>query len=298
MFELLAIPTPSQQAQWTLDLLRNLEWHRFQELVGRLLHRAGFLPEVAWVRPDGATALTLVHPARPRQLEAVVQCPPWQSQEVDLTALHDLHQVVVEEGAQRGIYVTPGSFREEARGFARLKPIELVDGRDLLGTLQRMTSEERDYLLRMTTFGPYAIPSCPSCARKMELVDDGFLGQRQRDLIFRDNRFESGSVDCRHLMVKEGAEVVFMKSVTATSMLVQGKVTGNFVINGRLHIPTGGIVGGLVSARAIQLDPGGTLEAEARILNEIELAHIRPMPAAQVWRCPSYPKCRSTLPLR
>lgn len=300
MFELLAISPPSQQAQWSLDLLGHLEWHRFQELVARLLHRAGYLPEVASIRPDGGTTLTLMHPSRPQRLEAVVQCPPWLLQDIDVHALHDLHHLVLNEGALRGIYVTPGSFREEARVFARQYPLELVDGGALLGSLLRMSGEERDYFLRMTTLGPYLIPSCPSCAKKMELADDSPAGRgkRPKDLVFKDSRFENEEIECRSLTVREHAEIVFLKSVTATAMLVHGKVTGNFVINGRLHIPTGGVVSGLVSARAIQLDPGGTLEAEARILNATELAHIRPMPVPQVWRCPAYPKCRATLPVR
>jgi len=189
---------------------------------------------------------------------------------------------------------------EDARAFARLRPLELVDGRDVLATLQGMTADEQDFYWRMTTCGSYLSPSCPSCVRKMELVDESLVkqGRRQKDLVFKDRHFEKGEIDCRSLNVREMAEVVFMKSVTTTSMLVHGKVTGNFVVNGRLHIPTGGTVSGLVSARAIQLDPGGNLEAEARILNEAELAHIRQMPMNKVWRCPAFPRCRASLEAR
>ena len=297
----LSTPGPRlREACWSLALLADLDWYHFQELVGRLLHRAGFLPEVAWVRPDGGTALTLIHPSRPRRLEAVVQCAPWLHHEIVPDALQALQEVVLDEGAQRGIFVTPGVFHEEARAFARMKPLELVDGSDLLTTLQRMAHEERSYFLRMATVGPYMFPSCPSCTVKMRLIDDSAaaMGQRQLDLIYKDRKFESREIDCRNLTLKKGAEITFMKGVTADHMIVHGKATGNIVVNGRLHVTPGGCVSGLVSARAIQLDPGGTLEAEARILNEVELVHLRPMPVHQFWRCANHPKCRVTLPVR
>ena len=300
MLHLNALPSLEKAAHWSLDLLAHLDWHAFQELVGRLLHRAGFSPEVAWIRLDGGTALTLIHPTRPGRLEAVVQCAPWFPQEIDAASLQALYEVVIDEGAQRGIFVTPGVFRKEARAFAFQKPLELVDGSDLLGTLNRLSEEERSYFLRMATMGPYMIPSCPSCTVKMRLIDDSAaaLGQRRPDVLYKDRRFESDEIDCGTLTLKKAAEVTFMKSVTADFMTVHGRATGNIVVNGRLHIAAGGCVSGLISARSIQLDPGGSLEAEARILNATELAHLRIVPVHQNWHCANYPKCRVTLPLR
>mgnify|MGYP000226282083 CR=1 FL=1 len=300
MFDVLAPKERLQAACWSLDLLNQLDWHGFQELVSRLLQRSGYLPEVAWTRPDGGTALTLMHPARSNRLEAIVQCPPWQHHEIDAVMIRDLQQLVVREGAQRGIYMTPGTFTAEARAFARLKPLELVDGSDLLLSFQRLPDEERTELLRMITVGPFMVPSCPSCLRKMELIEDAAAasGQRERDLVYKSSTSEASVVDCRSLTLRKKADVVFLKGVTAGAMTVHGKATGNIVVNGRLHVAAGGSVSGLVSARAIQLDPGGTLEAEARILNESEIAHFQPLPTQQIWRCSAYPKCRDSLPVR
>ena len=300
MFDVLAPKERLQAACWSLDLLNQLDWHGFQELVSRLLQRSGYLPEVAWTRPDGGTALTLMHPARSNRLEAIVQCPPWQHHEIDAVMIRDLQQLVVREGAQRGIYMTPGTFTAEARAFARLKPLELVDGSDLLLSFQRLPDEERTELLRMITVGPFMVPSCPSCLRKMELIEDAAAasGQRERDLVYKSSTSEASEVDCRSLTLRKKADVVFLKGVTAGAMTVHGKATGNIVVNGRLHVAAGGSVSGLVSARAIQLDPGGTLEAEARILNESEIAHFQPLPTQQIWRCSAYPKCRDSLPVR
>lgn len=300
MFELLPSPDPAREAQWSLELLSHLEWHRFQELVARLLHRVGYQVELAWVRPDGGTGFTLVQPMRPGQLEAVVQCAPWAAADIEPGALQQLQEAAAREGAVRGIFVTPGLYTPAARAFAQGKPLELVDGSDLLRTFYQMGEEERSYFLRLTTVGPYMIPTCPSCMRKMEMIDDcaAAKGQQTRDVVYKNRRFESSDVDCRSLILKKNADVVFMKSVTTRAMTVYGRATGNIVVNGQLHVARGGCVSGLVSARAIKLDPGGSLEAEARILNEAGLPHLRHMPVNQIWRCPGYPKCRATLPLR
>jgi hypothetical protein len=292
MFNLLAPKECLPEACWSLDLLSRLDWLGFQELVSHLLQRSGYLPEVAWTRPDGGTALTLMHPARSNRLEAIVQCPPWQSHEIDAAMIRDLYQVVVREGAQRGIYLTPGTFTAEARAFARLKPLELVDGSDVVLSFQRLPDEERTELLSMITAVLYSVPSCPSCLRKMERIEDAAVasGQRERDLVYKSSTSEATEVDCRSLTLRKKADVVFLKGLTAGAMTV--------VVNGRLHVAAGGSVSGLVSARAIQLDPGGTLEAEARILNESEIAHFQPLPPQQVWRCSVFPKCRDTLPVR
>lgn len=291
---------PPQEAQWTLELLGQLDWHRFQELVSRLLHRAGYLPETGWIRTDGSTALTLVNPTRPNRLEAVVQCAPWIVHDTTAAALQELYLGVQMEQAKRGIFVTPGIFKDDAREFAHAKSMELVDGTDLLHTLLRMPADERSWFLAMTTVGPYMIPSCPTCLRKLELVDDSAArgDKRHKQLTYKDKRVEGNAIDCRSLVFRKNADVSFLKNVTTGSMTVHGQATGNFVVNGRLHITSGGCVSGLVSARGIQLDPGGTLEAEARILKEAELHHLRQMPVTQLWRCPRFPKCRATLPVR
>jgi hypothetical protein len=56
-------------------------------------------------------------------------------------------------------------------------------------------------------------------------------------------------------------------------------------------------VSGLVAARSIKLEPGGRLDAEARILNEQEIRPVREQPKQFLWKC-SHGRCRGTLPVR
>ncbi len=299
MLNVIAPSESAPAADWSLELLRSLDWHRFQELACRLLHRSGFLPEVSWIRPDGASGLYLLRPERPGYLEGIVHCSAWADQEIDAGAIKALHQALKDTGAPRGIFATPGTYREEARSFVGLKPLELVDGPDLLRTIDLFPPQERSVFLRMTTAGACTTPTCPACLKPMELIDDSAaLSQREEDMVYKNKRSEGSEIDCRSLTLRKGAEIVFMKNVTAGGMTVHGKATGNIVVNGRLHVAAGGCVSGIVSARAIQLDPGGTMEAEARILNEADLTHLRPVPVVQSWRCSAHPACRGTLPVR
>lgn len=300
MLEYAAPADPSSPRQWSLEVLERLDWWQFQELICRLMHRAGFWPEVDWVRPDGAAGMTLQSPWRlGKELEAVVQCAPWGGREVGAAAVRHLWEVVKSAQAPRGLSITAGRFSGEAREVARGKPLELVDGRDVLWALQQMAPDERQFYLGMSTVGAWKVPSCPACLLKMEWVEESAVNTtgRKRDLVFNDRRTERGDLVCRSLTVGKRAEVTFLKEVTALRMTVHGRASGNFVVDGSLRITAGGRLSGLVSARSIQLEAGGSLEAEARILSGPALSAVHPLPVQHVWKCPDWPHCAVILPM-
>lgn len=301
MIERLPSPQPAAEAAlWSLPLLRQLDWKRLQELVTLLLHRTGFTAEIAWIRPDGGVVLSVTNPLKGARVDALVQTPPWALPNVDSTALKELYNSVLQEGASRGIFITAGEFSDEARSFAQMRPIELLDGHALLRTIQKMPDEEQSYHLRMATVGPYTVPTCPACGRKLEIQNDTEHdpNAQVKDMTFRDRQMVNTEVSCRTLTVKSGADVQFLKAVWAQEMVINGRAHGNVTVQGKLTVGKGGVLSGLLAARAISLQEGGVLEAEARILNADEIQPVRLLPVPQVWRCPGWPKCRGKLPLR
>lgn len=286
---------------WGLETLWRMDWKRFQEVVSLVLARGGFTSEVAWVRPDGTTVLSVVPRQARKGGESLVQCAGWNHYEVGAPSLLEFYKSVVNEGVSRGIYVTPGKFDQNAIIFARSKNLELIDGAEFLRTIERMTVEEQQMYRRMALVGPWDVPSCPSCATKLQLIEVAFpSGQAQKDLadiVFKTDQRASSMVYCRHLVVKPGVEVLFLKGVEAESMEVAGRVMGNLVCRGKLVVKAGACVSGLVAARSISLEAGGLLEAEARILNEAEIQSVRPQPKQFLWKCPQI-RCRGTLPVR
>ena len=295
-----SLQPPVTEARWNLALLRQLDWKRMQELVSLLLHRAGFVAEIAWVRPDGGVALTVTHPLKGRRLDALVQCPAWAAMNVDSTPLQALYDSVLQHGASRGIFITAGEFSQEARAFVRMRPLELIDGHGLLRTILRMPEDEQAYHLRMITVGPHTVPTCPACMKKLELRYDSEQepNAHGKDLTFRDRQSVGTEILCRTLTVKAGADVQFMRAVRAQDMVVNGRAHGNITVQGKLTVGKGGVLSGLVAARTVAMQEGGVLEAEARVLNADEIQPVRTLPSQQIWRCPGWPKCRGQLPLR
>jgi hypothetical protein len=288
-----------QQANWSTDLLRRMDWKRFQELAALLLSRAGFRAEIAWTRPDGATVFSVAGQGLRRQMQALVQCAGWNEFHVEGNHVAEFYRACRREQAPRGIYITPGQFDANAQLFARGKEIDLIDGQAFLGAISRMSAEEQAYYHRLATVGAWDVPSCPSCGVKLELRDAPQLlppTPEPEDLVYRNRVLVNNDVQCASITVKPGADVLFMKSVTTESMVVEGRVMGNIVCHGKLTVAAGGMVSGLIAARTINLAPGGILEAEARILNKVSPVELAPIP--QLWSCPRQPNCRLTLPLR
>ena len=56
---------------------------------------------------------------------------------VDVSAVRDLYGAIINEGATKGILVTTSHHGPDAYGFAKDKPITLLNGEELLGLLQK-----------------------------------------------------------------------------------------------------------------------------------------------------------------
>ena len=56
---------------------------------------------------------------------------------VDVSAVRDLYGAIINEGATKGILVTTSHYGPDAYGFAKDKPITLLNGGELLGLLQK-----------------------------------------------------------------------------------------------------------------------------------------------------------------
>ncbi len=291
---------PIERARFSVPLLRQMDWKKLQELVTVMLTRAGFQTEIAYVRPDAAFALTVMHPSKGTRTDAFVQCPPWGNLSVDLNMVKELFNAVLAEGASRGIFITPGEFSDEARTFAAMRPLELIDGQSMLRSLLKMGEDEQEYYLKMATIGQYTVPSCPACSTRMELREDTTAeeGDGKRDVVLQGRQVINHEVVCRSLLIKPMADVQFMKPVFAQEVMVQGRATGNVTVQGKLTVANGGILSGLVAAKTISMDEGGELEAEARILRSGEVIPVYEMPVQQVWRCGTWPRCKGQLPLR
>ena len=131
-------------AQWTPELLRRLEWRRFEELCAAYFEAQG---------SGGAAVL--------------VQCRPWSAHGVGIAPVRALHGAMASGSVAEGVLLTPGKFTQEARAFAGKEKIRLIDGAEFLARIAALLPEKAFALLELATRGDFLTPTCPSCAIKM-----------------------------------------------------------------------------------------------------------------------------------
>jgi cytoskeletal protein CcmA (bactofilin family) len=291
---------------WSVPLLHEMNWSRFRELIRSLVHQQGFQTTILSEQPDGGIIYGLTPKGRGAEMTAILQCPSWRSDEIDLAQVSALDAMVRHHGVRRGLLVTSGHVTMEARSFARQKPVELVDGWELLDWVAGLPEDLQAEYLKLSTVGDYRAPACPSCGGRMVMEtsqSDEDVPRMMGNLVVRESRFISWPVRCRALVVKAGVEVHFRRGVVAESIEVYGRAVGEMLCTGLLTVGSEGVVAGGVACRRVSLAPGGSLEGEAVILKDGEWA---PEALAgewfrqpnRVWRCTSFGVCQMTLEAR
>ena len=130
--------------KWTPELLKHLEWRRFEELCTAYFQAAG----------TGSASV-------------IVHCKPWDAYRVGIKPVRELHGAMAAAGAAAGVLVTAGRFTQEAENFAAQQNIELIDGASLLERLSALVPEKAAALLKLATQGDFLTPTCPACEIKM-----------------------------------------------------------------------------------------------------------------------------------
>lgn len=152
--------------RFTLDILNEIEWRRFEMLVEGLFRAEGKTAARLRAGADGGIDLVLRDsPEGP--VTGIVQCKSWKTYSVGVKPVRELFGVMHAEGAPYGHFITSGRFTIEAKEFAKYKPLALIDGPALLIRLNAIEETERNILFQETTSGDYSTPTCPSCDIRM-----------------------------------------------------------------------------------------------------------------------------------
>lgn len=155
--------------------VKSLKWLEFERLVGEALRRDGFqVAEQGGAAPDGGVDLV----ARKDGKRFFVQCKQWRTQQVGVAVVRELHGVVKANWADGGIVVTGGKFTREAREFAELCHMKLIDGEMLEKFIGRVAETSPP---TATTVTAPSAPVCPRCGAEMverNAKQGKFAGQR------------------------------------------------------------------------------------------------------------------------
>jgi restriction system protein len=145
--------------QESIDSIRNLGWRAFEELVGEAYRRQGYsVSENPGTGPDGGIDLFL----RKDGELTIVQCKQWRANKVGVEKVRELYGVHVSENAGTSILITSGFLTQEAKNFAADKPIDLVEGPQLLDLIKNVQPTNTK-----TTSKPNSSVVCPECGSEM-----------------------------------------------------------------------------------------------------------------------------------
>jgi restriction system protein len=161
---------PSRPLAWSLELLQQIEWKRFEELVAAYLREAGYRVDTTRCGADGGVDAKVY---KGDDLIAIAQCKAWNSRPVGVKPVRELLGVMAHERVGSGLFFATGDFTAEAIAFAQANPLTLVTGRELLANIAKQPAEAQARLLACATEGDYRTPTCPSCGIKMVERDGG-----------------------------------------------------------------------------------------------------------------------------
>jgi restriction system protein len=156
---------PVGTKSWSLELLRLLEWKRFEQVCAAYFEALGFRARLAPPGPDGGVDIHLYLTDSPTA-SIVVQCKAWQGR-VGVEKIRALYGVMAADKVSEGIFATTGLYSADAKAFAAGKNIHLIDGDDFLRKLRALPDDKQAAILQLAVWEDFTTPTCPSCGIKM-----------------------------------------------------------------------------------------------------------------------------------
>lgn len=155
--------------EWSIDVIRDIEWKRFEDVCQRFYESKGIKSETTALGPDGGIDIRLYQDDT-GQATSIVQCKAWGDRYVGVKPVRELLGVMTHEKIAKAFFMTSGRFTEDAKAIAKSNRITLLDGEMLLAMFKRLPESEQKHLLEFATGGDYKTPTCPSCGIKMKRV--------------------------------------------------------------------------------------------------------------------------------
>lgn len=122
------------KSQTSLSSLLNLSWRAFEEVIGETYRRQGYhITENIGPGSDGGIDLVATKEGE----TVLIQCKHWKSRKIGVKTVREMFGLWNAERANQIHIVTSGDFTEEAKEFARGKPIKLINGTSLVWVINR-----------------------------------------------------------------------------------------------------------------------------------------------------------------
>ena len=155
--------------RWNAELLKQLEWRRFEELCAAYYEAAGYTARVGHVGPEGGGVDIVLQQKGAAKAARVARCKAWDAYRVGVKSVREVRRSMSAAKLDSGILLTSGRFTQDAVNLAAAEGVELVDGAALLGRIAALPPEKALGLLQFATQGDFLTPTCPRCSIKMTL---------------------------------------------------------------------------------------------------------------------------------
>ena len=154
-------------AEWSLDVIDRMEWKRFEDVCCAFYNEKGIKAATTRMGADGGVDIRLYQdPDDLDRCTAIVQCKAW-GQPVGVKTMRELRGAMAHENIERAFFMAPNGFTDNAREFAAINRITLIDGRLILAMIQRLPDDASRRLLELATEGDWTTPTCPACGAGM-----------------------------------------------------------------------------------------------------------------------------------
>lgn len=158
---------PTKPTAWNMDLLRSLEWKRFEELCERFWVLKGYPARLTTAGADGGVDVVIPDQRDASKVFAVAQCKSWVSKQVGVEPVRALWGSKDHFKATLALFYGLSGFTDDAKAFAHGKHLKLISGEELLDQIHSLPDSDKNSLLGHVTRGDFTTPTCPACDIKM-----------------------------------------------------------------------------------------------------------------------------------
>jgi restriction system protein len=158
-----AAPAKVDPSRWSVELVKRMEWRRFEVLLAAYFEALEFRVEA--VRAS-SFSMNLYSKEGTKPC-IVVASQAWNVYSVGIRPVRELVEAMRAQGVAEGAFVTSARFTPEAQALAAKTNVTLIDGADLVAKIEALAPERAAALLALATEGDFLTPTCPACGVKM-----------------------------------------------------------------------------------------------------------------------------------